>query len=93
MSSRSLFLHPWCQPKQARQFVSLKWGDKRQPKHVPVLDDEVVSAPRVINPITSGDSQITGNFDIQEAKDLANILQVGKLPAKPEIIEENINFF
>jgi SecD/SecF fusion protein len=55
-----------------------------------VLDNEVVSAPRVINPITSGDSQITGNFDIQEAKDLANILQVGKLPAETKIIQESL---
>ena len=53
-----------------------------------VLDNEVVSAPRVINPITSGDSQITGNFTIQEAKDLANILQIGKLPAETRIIQE-----
>lgn len=50
-----------------------------------VLDDEVVSAPRVQNPIPSGDSQITGTYTIQEAKDLANILQIGKLPAKTEI--------
>ncbi len=53
-----------------------------------VLDDEVVSAPRVNQPIPSGDSQITGNFTIQEAKDLSNILQVGKLPAKTRIIQE-----
>ncbi len=55
-----------------------------------VLDDEVVSAPRVINPILSGDSEITGNFTTQEAKDLANILQVGKLPARTQIIQEAI---
>ncbi|MEQ8707099.1 MAG: protein translocase subunit SecDF [Phaeodactylibacter sp.] len=53
-----------------------------------VLDDEVVSAPRVINPILTGDSQITGNFSIQEGKDLSNILQIGKLPAETEIIQE-----
>ena len=53
-----------------------------------VLDDEVVSAPRVINPILTGDSQITGSFSIQEGKDLANILQIGKLPAETEIIQE-----
>ena len=53
-----------------------------------VLDDEVVSAPRVNQPILSGDSQITGNFSIQEGKDLANILQIGKLPAETEIIQE-----
>jgi SecD/SecF fusion protein len=54
-----------------------------------VLDDEVVSAPRVINPITEGRSSITGNYTVQEAQDLASILQVGKLPAKAEIIQEN----
>ncbi len=55
-----------------------------------VLDDEVVSAPRVINPILTGDSQITGNFSIQEGKDLANILQIGKLPAETQIIQESL---
>jgi SecD/SecF fusion protein len=55
-----------------------------------LLDDEVVSAPRVINPITSGDSRITGNFSVQDAKDLANILQVGKLPARTTIIQESL---
>lgn len=55
-----------------------------------VLDDQVVSAPRVINPITSGDSQITGEFSIQEASDLANILQVGRLPARTQIIQESL---
>ena len=54
-----------------------------------VLDDEVVSAPRVINPITEGRSSITGGYSVQEAQDLASILQVGKLPAKAEIIQEN----
>lgn len=53
-----------------------------------VLDGEVVSCPRVINPITSGDTQITGNFTLDEAKDLANILQVGRLPAETKIIQE-----
>lgn len=55
-----------------------------------LLDDEVVSAPSVRQPITTGDSQISGNFTIQEAKDLANILQVGKLPAKTRIIQESL---
>jgi SecD/SecF fusion protein len=54
-----------------------------------VLDDEVVSAPRVINPITGGNSSITGNFSIEEAKDLASILQVGKLPAGTRIVQES----
>ncbi len=55
-----------------------------------LLDSQVVSAPRVINPIEGGDSQITGNFTLQEAKDLANILQVGKLPVETRIIQESL---
>jgi SecD/SecF fusion protein len=54
-----------------------------------VLDNEVVSAPRVINPITGGSSSITGNFTIEEAKDLSNILEVGKLPAGIRIVQES----
>lgn len=52
------------------------------------LDDEVVSAPRVNEPITTGSSRISGNFTIQEGQDLANILQIGKLPASTTIIQE-----
>ncbi|MFK7932648.1 MAG: protein translocase subunit SecDF [Saprospiraceae bacterium] len=55
-----------------------------------VLDNEVVSAPRVINPITSGDSQITGDFSIQEGEDLAAVLEIGKLPAELDIIQESL---
>jgi SecD/SecF fusion protein len=52
------------------------------------IDDEVVSAPGVNNgPITGGSTEITGNFSIQEAQDFANILEVGKLPAKLKIIQ------
>jgi SecD/SecF fusion protein len=54
------------------------------------LDNEVVSAPHVQAVMKDGRSQITGNFSATEAQDFANILQVGKLPAKTEIIEENI---
>ncbi len=55
-----------------------------------VLDDEVVSAPSVNSPITGGNSSITGDFSIQEAQDLSNILQVGKLPAETSIIQESL---
>lgn len=55
-----------------------------------VLDDQVVSAPRVINPILTGDTQITGDFSLQEGDDLAKILQIGKLPAKTKIIQESL---
>jgi SecD/SecF fusion protein len=54
------------------------------------LDNEVVSAPHVQAVMKDGRSQITGNFSATEAQDFANILQVGKLPAKTEIIEENV---
>lgn len=54
-----------------------------------VLDDEVVSAPRVINPIEGGNTQITGGFSLDEAKDLASILEVGKLPAGTRIVQES----
>jgi SecD/SecF fusion protein len=55
-----------------------------------VLDGDVVSAPRVINPITEGRSSITGNYTVQEAVDFASILQVGKLPARAEIIQSTV---
>jgi SecD/SecF fusion protein len=55
-----------------------------------VLDNQVVSAPRVNEPILGGSSQISGSFTTQEGQDLANILQVGKLPAKAKIIQEAV---
>ncbi len=53
------------------------------------LDDEIVSAPRVINPIEGGHSSISGGFSLEEAKDLGNILEVGKLPAGTHIVQES----
>ena len=55
-----------------------------------VLDKYVYSFPTVQAEITGGRSQITGNFTINEASDLANILKSGKLPAPARIIEEAI---
>ena len=55
-----------------------------------VLDNIVYSAPNVINPITSGTSEISGNFSVEEAQDLANILQSGKLPAPARIVQEQV---
>ncbi len=54
------------------------------------LDNKVVSAPRVNEPIPTGRTSITGNFTITEADDLSKILQVGKLPADINIIQENV---
>ncbi|MBF90289.1 MAG: protein translocase subunit SecDF [Flavobacteriales bacterium] len=55
-----------------------------------VLDNYVYSFPTVQAEIYGGRSQITGNFSINEADDLANILKSGKLPAPARIIEEAI---
>jgi SecD/SecF fusion protein len=55
-----------------------------------VLDDYVYSAPVVNTEIPNGNSQISGNFTIEEAKDLANILHTGSLPAPVKIVEEAI---
>ncbi|HLF65574.1 MAG TPA: protein translocase subunit SecDF [Saprospiraceae bacterium] len=53
-----------------------------------VLDDYVVSAPSVREPITQGRSSISGSFSVQEGNDLASILEIGKLPAKTRIVQE-----
>lgn len=55
-----------------------------------VLDGYVYSAPRVQNEISGGRSSITGNFTINEATDLANVLKSGKLPAPARIIQEAV---
>ncbi|GAB5538968.1 MAG: protein translocase subunit SecDF [Salibacteraceae bacterium] len=55
-----------------------------------VLDDKVYSAPRVENEIAGGNSSIMGQFTLQEAEDLANVLKAGKLPAPARIIEEAV---
>ena len=55
-----------------------------------VLDGYVYSAPRVNEEITGGRSQISGNFTIEEATDLANVLNSGKLPAPARIIQDTV---
>ncbi len=55
-----------------------------------VLDNYVYSFPTVQSEIPNGRSQITGNFTLDEAKDLANVLKTGKLPAPAKIVEEDI---
>ncbi|WP_299889967.1 protein translocase subunit SecDF [uncultured Lacinutrix sp.] len=55
-----------------------------------VLDDQVYSAPGINNgPIAGGSSQISGDFTVNEAIDLANVLRAGKLPAKATIIQSD----
>src|SRR5688572_29127081 len=55
-----------------------------------VLDNTVYSAPSVNGEIPNGNSQISGNFTPEEAKDLANVLKAGSLPAPTKIVEEEI---
>ena len=55
------------------------------------LDDVVYSAPGVSSgPIAGGRSEISGNFDVAETKDLANVLRAGKLPARAEIVQSEV---
>ncbi|MBL0884007.1 MAG: protein translocase subunit SecD, partial [Chitinophagaceae bacterium] len=53
-----------------------------------VLDNFVYSAPNVDDPITTGNSQISGNYTLKEAQDLSEILESGKLPAPAKIVQE-----
>ncbi len=53
-----------------------------------VLDGNIISAPNINEPITSGNGMISGNFTFQEATDLALLLRSGALPTPLEIVEE-----
>ena len=53
-----------------------------------VLDGKVISAPRILGPITGGSGQITGSFTVEQADNLAVLLRAGALPAKLTIVEE-----
>lgn len=70
------------------------WGDlttKNVDRPIAVvLDNFVYSAPNVNEPITTGSSQISGNYTIKEAQDLSEILQTGKLPAPAKIVQEQV---
>ena len=55
-----------------------------------VLDDAVYSAPRILTQIDGGNSQITGNFTIEDTKHLANTLNSAKMPAPTPIVQEEV---
>lgn len=55
-----------------------------------VLDNYVYTAPNVQGEIPNGNSQISGSFELEEAKDLANVLKAGSLPAPTRIVEEAV---
>jgi len=71
----------------ARKFAQATTENVKQPFAI-VLDNEVISAPVIQEPITGGSGQISGNFTVQQANDLAILLRAGALPAPLTIIEE-----
>lgn len=73
----------------ARQWKRLT-GENINRQIAIVLDGYVYSAPNVNDEIPNGRSQISGNFEVPEAQDLANILKAGKLPAPARIVEEAV---
>jgi preprotein translocase subunit SecD len=71
----------------ARKFAIATTENVKQPFAI-ILDNEVISAPVIQEPITGGSGQISGNFTVQQANDLAILLRAGALPAPLTIIEE-----
>ena len=71
----------------ARKFAQATLENVGQPFAI-VLDNEVISAPVIREPITGGSGQISGSFTVQGANDLAILLRAGALPAPLTIIEE-----
>ncbi len=71
----------------AKRFAEVTKENVRKPFAI-VLDDKVISAPVINEPILAGSGQISGNFTIQSASDLAVLLRAGALPAPLKILEE-----
>jgi preprotein translocase subunit SecD len=71
----------------SRKFAQATTENVGQPFAI-VLDNEVISAPVIREPITAGSGQISGSFTVQAANDLAILLRAGALPAPLTIIEE-----
>lgn len=71
----------------ARRFCDVTRDNVGQPFAI-VLDDVVISAPRINEPICGGSAQISGNFTVQETADLSLLLRAGALPAPLKVVEE-----
>jgi preprotein translocase subunit SecD len=71
----------------ARRFGRVTQENVNKPFAI-ILDDKVLSAPNINEPILGGRAQISGNFTVQAAHDLAVSLSSGKLPVKLNVIEE-----
>lgn len=73
-------------PEGTKKWAQLTTGQARENGHIAILLDGLVYSYPVVNePITSGNSQISGDFEIEEAKDLANVLEAGQLDAPVRI--------
>jgi preprotein translocase subunit SecD len=73
----------------ARRFAQVTQENVGRPFAI-VLDNEVISAPVIREPILGGSGQISGNFTIEQANDLAVLLRAGALPAKLTPIEQRV---
>ena len=71
----------------ARKFAEVTQQNVGKPFAI-VLDNQVISAPVIREPILGGSGQISGNFTVQSANDLAILLRAGALPAPLTVIEE-----
>jgi preprotein translocase subunit SecD len=71
----------------SRKFAQATTDNVGQPFAI-VLDNKVISAPVIREPITGGQGQISGNFTVQSANDLAVLLRAGALPAPLTVVEE-----
>ncbi|OYY58054.1 MAG: protein translocase subunit SecD, partial [Rhizobiales bacterium 35-66-30] len=71
----------------ARRFAATTQAAVGQPFAI-VLDNQVISAPRINEPILGGSGQISGSFTVQQANDLAILLRAGALPAPLKVVEE-----
>jgi SecD/SecF fusion protein len=76
--------------KGASDWAILTDKTKRKTPIAIVLDDAVYSAPVAEEKIEGGNSRVTGSFTVQEATDLASILEVGKLPAPAKIVQDQV---
>src|SRR5690606_27784346 len=85
MSMNSVGAREW------RRITAAASADPNNKKAIAIiLDDVVYSAPTVQDEIAGGTSTITGNFTIEDTKDLANVLKGGRLPTTAEIVEEAV---
>ena len=76
-------------PSGSRTWAKLTTDNVNKPIAI-VLDDIVYSAPNVNGPIEGGNSEISGNFSVEEAQDLASILKIGKIDAPAKIVAEHV---